>query len=249
MIADYDAATNTIVLHTALSEKDLAKQVPGASWHERMPNLHTRQNGAWALPASWIAYCAVNGIFQHTLNPTDQYRWWAEELWKTRIGPLTDARFLTDAYIGEGPIAKRLWPLQRVATQAMVWAERYLVLDEMGGGKTVTTLAALKLAAAVHGEAAVFPVLVVTPNKVRRSWKRIALEEMGTQDNPLGPLWPDLRMEILPKGKPAQKKVLEQFTEVKHRAEGEDCAPEICGGTSYDPCGRAWRGADVLVAN
>lgn len=208
MIADYDPSSNSFVLHTSLSEKDLAKQVPGATWHERMPNQFTRQSGAWAVPSSWIAYCAINGIFQHTLNPSEGYRGWAESSWKTTYGPLTESRFRTDAYIGDGPIAKRLWPLQRVAVQTMVWAERYLVLDEMGGGKTATTLAALKLAAAVHGEDRVFPALIVCPNKVRRSWKKIAHEDLGDGQ---GPLWADLRLEVMPKGKPAQRKVLEPF--------------------------------------
>lgn len=211
MIADYDAASNQFVLHTSLTEKDLAKQVPGTTWSERYPNVFTHQPGAWVCPASWPAYCAINGIFQHTLNPSSEYRSWAEAAWKTTYEPLTQARFSADAYIGEGPLAQRLWPLQRVAAQNMVWAERYAVLDDMGGGKTVSTLAALRLAAAVHGEDAVFPALIVCPNKVRRSWRRIALEEMGTQDNPLGPLWPELRMEILSKGRPAQNKVLEKF--------------------------------------
>lgn len=208
MIADYDAATGHFILHTALSEKDLAKQVPGAQWQERMPNQHTHQNGAWSCPASWPAYCAINGIFSHTLNPSQAYKQWAEHWWTNLYGPLTNARFSTDANIGSGPIAQRLWPLQRVAVQNMVWAERFLVLDEMGGGKTASTLAALKLAAAVHGEAAVFPALIVCPNKVRRSWKKIALEDLG---DGAGPLWADLRLEVMPKGKPAQRKVLEKF--------------------------------------
>lgn len=208
MIADYAPPSNSFILHTSLTEKDLAKQVPGATWHERMPNNHTGQPGAWAVPASWPAYCAVNGIFRHTLTPSEFYRGWAEAAWKTLYEPLTKARFNTDTSIGDGPIAKRLWPLQRVAVQTMVWAEKYLVLDDMGGGKTATTLAALKLAAAVHGEAEVFPALIVCPNKVRRSWKKIAHEDLGDGQ---GPLWEDLRMEIMPKGAAAQKKVLERF--------------------------------------
>jgi SNF2 family DNA or RNA helicase len=211
VIADYDAAGNRFILNTSHTEKDLARTVPGATWQERMPNTFTGQTGAWAVPASWPAYCAINGIFRHTLTPSEYYRGWAEAAWKTLYEPLTLARFNTDTDIGPGPIAQRLWPLQRVAVQTMVWAEKYAVLDDMGGGKTATTLAALKLAASIHGEAAVFPAIIVCPNKVRRSWKKIAHEEMGTPANPIGPLWPELRMEIMPKGKPAQRKVLERF--------------------------------------
>ena len=252
MIADYDAAGNRFILNTSHTEKDLARTVPGATWQERMLNTFTGQTGAWAVPASWPAYCAINGIFRHTLTPSEYYRSWAETAWKTLYEPLTLARFNTDADIGPGPIAQRLWPLQRVAVQTMVWAEKYAVLDDMGGGKTATTLAALKLAAAVHGEAAVFPTIIVCPNKVRRSWKKIAHEDLGDGK---GPLWPELRMEIMPKGKPAQRKVLERFLPKRHDPEGGNCAPEICGGTRYDPCGRAWPDGEpeswpqVLVIN
>lgn len=208
MIADYDPPSNHFILATSLTEKDLAKQVPGATWQERMPNQYTRQPGAWVVPATWPAYCAINGIFRHTLQPSEYYRGWAETAYSTLYEPLTQARFSTDANIGDGPIAKRMWPLQRVAAQNMVWAEKYLVLDDMGGGKTATTLAALKLAAAVHGEAEVFPAIIVCPNKVRRSWKKIAHEDLGDGK---GPLWPELRMEIMPKGRAAQLKVLDKF--------------------------------------
>lgn len=224
MIADYDADSNHFVLNTSLSEKDLARTVPGASWQERMPNTYTGQPGAWVITASWPAYCAINGIFRHTLTPSEYYRGWAETAWKTLYEPLTLTRFEADADIGPGPIAARLWPLQRVAVQTMVWAERYAVLDDMGGGKTATTLAALKLAAAVHGEAAVFPAIIVCPNKVRRSWKKIAHEDLGDGK---GPLWPELRMEIMPKGRAAQRKVLERFVEWgRHGPNGEVAPPD-----------------------
>ena len=252
MIVDYDPSDNAFILHTALNEKDLAKQVPGAAWRDHLPNQFTRGTGAWRVPASWPAYCAVNGIFAHTLTPTDKYRDWAQEVWLGRYGPLTELRFAQDTNIGDGPTVRRLWPLQRVAVQAMVWAERYIEMDDMGGGKTATTLAALKMAAVVHGEDKVFPALIVCPNKVRRSWRKIALEELGDGQ---GGIWPELRLEVMPKGKPAQVKMLGRFKRVPHDLDGGDCAPEICGSPNYDPCGRSWPSGDpdtwpqVLVIN
>jgi SNF2 family DNA or RNA helicase len=209
VIADYSAEDNLFLLSTAMHEKDLAKQVPGASWKERMPNAHTGGTGAWVVPVSWPAYVAINGIFAHTLQATGHFKHWAHTVWDKTYGPLTNLRFQQDTNLGDGPTVARLWPLQRVAVQAMVWGERYLEMDEMGGGKTATTLAALKMAVAVHGEAAVFPALIVCPNKVRRSWRKIALEDLGDGH---GPLYDGLRLEIMPKGKPAQRKVLEKFT-------------------------------------
>lgn len=208
MIADFSAEENLFILQTALHEKDLAKQIPGASWEGRRHNAFTSSPGCWTVPVSWPAYVAINGIFAHTMQPTDHFVKWAHTVWEQTYQPLTNLRFAEDTYLGDGPTVARLWPLQRVAVQAMVWGERYLEMDEMGGGKTATTLAALKMAAAVHGEEQVFPALIVCPNKVRRSWKKIALEDLGDGQ---GPLWGDLRMEVMPKGKPAQRKVLERF--------------------------------------
>jgi SNF2 family DNA or RNA helicase len=208
VIVAFDAEAQEFTLYTALQEKPLAQQVPGASWRSNTPNPVTGQNGAWAVPASWPTYVSVNGIFAHTLNPDDSYRAWGQAAWESRFKPLTELRFHADADIGPGPTAARLWPLQRTAVQAMVWAERYLELDEMGGGKTATSLAALRMASALYGEEQAFPALVVCPNKVRRSWRKIALEDLGDGQ---GGAYPELRMEVLPKGKAAQKKVLEKF--------------------------------------
>lgn len=209
MIVDHEPANSTFCLYTGLHEKDLAKQIPGTSWKEQMPNPFTGGHGAWVCPVSWPAYVAINGVFGHLLQPSDRYSEWAHAAWKQKYGPLTNLRFEPDTYLGDGPTVARLWPLQRAAVQAMVWAERYLEMDEMGGGKTATALAALKMAAAVHGEEQVFPALIVCPNKVRRSWRKIALEEIG---DGLGGLYPELRMEIMPKGLAAQRKVLAKFS-------------------------------------
>lgn len=208
MIVDHDPVTETFLLYTGLHEKDLAKQVPGTSWKEQMPNPFTGGVGAWVCSVSWPAYVAINGVFSRALQPSERYSAWARAAWEQKFGPLTNIRFQPDTYLGDGPTVARLWPLQRTAVQAMVWSERYLEMDEMGGGKTATALAALKFAAAVHGEEQVFPALIVCPNKVRRSWRKIALEEIGDGK---GGLYPELRMEIMPKGKPAQRKVLERF--------------------------------------
>lgn len=217
MIAEYDASANTFVCWVGLHETDLVKQVPGVSWKEWHRNTFiSAEPGAWVCPATWPAYVAINGIFSYALQPDPSYTAWGQEMWTTRFEGLTKARFADDASVGSGPTVDRLWPLQRAAVLTMVWAERYLVLDEMGGGKTASTLAAMKYAAALHGPDEVFPAIVVCPNKVRRSWRKIALESMGINretGTDLGPLWPDLRLEVLPKGKPAQTKLLAKFTD------------------------------------
>lgn len=207
MIAECDWGTGNFVLWTGLHEKDLVKQVPGAQWKSNFV-FGNRGPGAWVCPATWPAYIAINGIFGWNLQPEPTYTEWGQWAWDNRYHYLSWIRFQPDVPT-TGPTAEKLWPLQRVAVQAMAFAERYAEMDEMGGGKTVTTLATVRALLAMHGPEAVFPMLVICPNKVRRSWRKIALESMGAGQ---GPLWADLRLEVMPKGKPAQRKLLERFT-------------------------------------
>lgn len=192
----YDPNSDLFMLQLGQHETDLVKQVPGASWLEAA--------NAWKVPASWPAYVAICGVFAHNLQAHETFSEWGRVSWETRYGSLRTLRFMDDYPDLTGPTAERLWPLQRVAVMAMVFAERYLEMDEMGGGKTRTTLAAMKLAVAQHGAAEVFPALVVCPNKVRRTWKQEATEALRGEE----PFWADLRIEVMPKGKPAQRKLL-----------------------------------------
>jgi SNF2 family DNA or RNA helicase len=209
VIAQYDPAIDSFVLWTGLHEKDLATQVPGASWKPNYANSFIGRTGAWLIPATWPTFCATNGVFGWSLQPDPSYTEWGQNAWQTRYEPLRNMRFATDAPL-TGPTADRLWPLQRAAVAAMAFAGRYLEMDDMGGGKTATTLAAIRLLAASHQPDDVFPVLIVCPNKVRRSWRKIALEDLGDGK---GPLWEGLRLEILPKGKPQQRKLLARLTD------------------------------------
>ena len=120
MIADFSAEENLFILQTALNEKDLAKQVPGASWEGHRPNDFTSGTGCWTVPVSWPAYVAINGIFAHTMQPTEHFRQWAHTVWEQRYGPLTNLRFQEDADLGTGPTVARLWPLQR-GYPAIAW--------------------------------------------------------------------------------------------------------------------------------
>lgn len=202
MILDYDegGGGGRFLLRTALHEGDLAKQVPGASWNEPAQ--------AWVAPATWPAYVAALGVFGYGAQATEPLLAWAKQAWDARFGPLTSLKYQDDVALS-GPTAERLWPLQRVAAWAMVFAERYIEMDEMGGGKTRTTLAAMKLAIAMHGEDQVFPALVVCPNKVRRTWVQEALGDRDGQ----GAFWDGLRIEAMPKGKVAQRKLLARVGE------------------------------------
>jgi SNF2 family DNA or RNA helicase len=187
-------ADGELQLAAAPYEADLAKQIPGARWHE--------PTQTWRLAATWPALCAVEGVLRANMEPTPDLMAWRDALVTDKIDPLLKLRLMEDLGLS-GPTAERLWPLQRVGCYAMVLAERYILGDEMGGGKTRTTLAAMKMAAAMHGKEQVFPALVVCPNKVRRTWRKQALEGENGEEA----FWPELRLEVLPK-QAAKKKAM-----------------------------------------
>jgi SNF2 family DNA or RNA helicase len=182
-----------IAIQVQLHEGDLAKQCPGTRWHGA--------SNTWRVPVSWTACLALRGVFGQGLAVGPLLAAWAEKEWTERIGPLTQLRLMEDLAL-QGPTAEKLWPLQRVACYAMALAERYGNFDEMGGGKSASTLAAMKLAIAMHGPDEVYPALIVCPNKVRRTWRNEAAR-----------VWPELQLEVMPKGKVAQRKVLDKVKE------------------------------------
>lgn len=193
----HEGGVDYIAMTVGLHEGDLAKQVPGAKWHGH--------SETWRVEVSWTACQVLRGVFGPGLQVSDELAAWAQADWQNRTGQLMSLRLMEDLAL-HGPMADRLWPLQKPAAYAMVLAERYLEGDEMGGGKTRTTLAAMKMALAMHGPEEVFPALVVCPNKVRRTWRKQALEGENGEE----PFWPELRLEVMPKGKPAQRKLLER---------------------------------------
>jgi SNF2 family DNA or RNA helicase len=88
-------------------------------------------------------------------------------MYETRIGP---ALALRDETQRDGDPS--LYPFQRAGVAFMNVAERCLLADEMGSGKTVQSIKALQQ---MHLSGKnVFPVLVVCPNSMKKTWEREA---------------------------------------------------------------------------
>lgn len=155
-----------IELTVKLVEGELAASLPGSKY----------DGTVWRMDLSWPAAVQLRGVFGPTLEVGEALN---EALWQmrqTKIDPLLQLRVSQDCAL-EGPTAEKLYPPQRAGTAFMYLAERCIQGDKPGSGKTLQTIAAIKLAAAVHGDAAVFPVLIVAPGKVLRSWRK-HLKEM-----------------------------------------------------------------------
>jgi SNF2 family DNA or RNA helicase len=90
-----------------------------------------------------------------------------------------------------------LFPHQRAGVQFLATAQRALLADEPGLGKTAQAITALKELRS-RGEK-VFPALIVCPNTLKKNWER-----------EFGKWWPDVKVQVI-KGSATQRR--KQFEE------------------------------------
>lgn len=182
LIAEIDEAGKRIVLHNTLwQDKPLVKQVPGAEFRD----------GRWSLPLAWAACIQARAIFGARLKVGKLLGGWSriEKQRRDDAMKLRDVRepVGTYAYDAGNDHAEKLYPFQIPGRDFMVTAKYALLGDEMGSGKTLQTLAALRAvdkqdSRDVHGtgdlegtgyvESGAYPALVVCPNSVKRNWAR-----------------------------------------------------------------------------
>jgi SNF2 family DNA or RNA helicase len=148
-----------IVVRVSFTQKDLIKQLPGSTW--------SHKDQAWKLPLGWSACITLRSVFGPELEIGPQLTEWARERYATRIGP---SLALRDEVEREGDPS--LFPFQRAGVAFLNVAERALLADEMGSGKTIQSIKALQQ---MHlSGKSVFPVLVVCPNSMKKTWEREA---------------------------------------------------------------------------
>lgn len=146
-----------ISLVSGYTQKEQIKLLAGSSWD--------RDRNIWTVPLSWTTCLALRGTFGAGLEVGPELNAWALHEIETRIGPTMALRELMDA-----PGDADLYPHQRADVAFMLAARQALIGNEPGTGKTASTVRT-----AMHlfrkGEQP-FPILIVTPNTVKRSWRR-----------------------------------------------------------------------------
>lgn len=182
-----DIVNGRIVVTTDYREKDLIRAVPGA--------LYDTDAYKWWLPMTWAACKALRGVFGDRLELTESLIAWAEHQLTEWIRPALTARVLTDA-----PGDPDLYPFQRAGVQFLATAERALLCDEMGTGKTVQAIRTLaELVRRGHNP---FPCLVICPNSMKLTWKA-----------EFARWWPGVETTVV-KGSATQRR--KQIEEVEH---------------------------------
>lgn len=160
-VAEYE--DGVIKVATVWNEKDLIKQIPGASWD--------KDEKIWKLNPTWVACLQLRGVFGKELVIGPALRSWAADIKTNKVIPalaLRDRTAPNAAFSGN----QKLYPFQQAGVQFLYWAGSALLADEMGTGKTIQTLETLRLVQAKTGDA--LPAVVVCPNSMKGTWAREA---------------------------------------------------------------------------
>lgn len=167
LIAEVDETGKRIVLHNTMwMDKPLITQIPGKQW----------KDGRWSLPLSWAACIQMRAIFGGRLKVGQALGMWSrtEKARRDAVLKLRDAREPLPGYLPVNEHDEVLYPFQIPGADFLVQAQQALLGDEMGSGKTLQTLAAMRRVDMIlpeHGGGA-YPALVVCPNSTKRNWAR-----------------------------------------------------------------------------
>lgn len=167
LIAEIDESGSRIVLHgTAWMDKPLITKIPGKEW----------KDGRWSLPLAWSACIQARALFGERLKVGQQLGDWSrnEKLRRDAVLELRDAREPAPGYTPVNDHDEVLYPFQIPGAEFLVRAQHALLGDEMGSGKTLQTLAALRRVDMILPEygGGAYPALVVCPNSTKRNWAR-----------------------------------------------------------------------------
>lgn len=155
-------ADGQLWLRSEYRERDLVKAIPGRRYH--------REHQLWSVPLSWGTLYALRGIFGQQVDRYGHLHAWAADNWPWLQQRLS-MREASDAegYLG---MPEGLSPFQRSGAVFLHLAEQALLADGMGAGKTIETIAALRLTAANPERPEPLPALIICPNSMKLTWQR-----------------------------------------------------------------------------
>lgn len=186
-----DIVNGRLTIDTVFRDRDLVKQIPGARF--------IRASESWEAPLSWGVLWAIKGVFKDRAEPTQAVVDWATSEWNDRISFAMDARGQMDLPATESDPQwwQDLWGFQRVGARFMATVGQALLGDEMGTGKTIQAIGAMRLIGDV------FPALIVCPNSMKRVWRR-----------ELAAWWPDATVNLVEGGAATRRTQLEMPADI-----------------------------------
>ncbi len=182
-VADLSPGGDKIFIDTLYREKDQVRKIPGASWNAKQT--------VWQVPVSWASCIVLRGVFGDQLQVGDGLSEWARNEFASRVGPALSMR---EALTAVG--SDKLYPFQRAGAEFLRIAERALLCDGLGAGKTRQAVMAAMRIYQEGGNP--FPMLVVCPNSTKTGWRREVNE-----------VWPGLEVVVVKGGAAKRREQLE----------------------------------------
>lgn len=141
------------------AERGLVRSLPGAKYD--------RAREQWYVGATWVACLTMRSLFGSSLELGPVLEEWAWEQF-TAAEEITKSCYALKFEPGVA-YDPRLFKYQKAGAEFLTEAERAILGDEPGLGKTAQTIAAIK---ALHDQGEdVFPILVICPNSMKRTWE------------------------------------------------------------------------------
>lgn len=190
--AELDRANERIIVQTRYEEKELIKAVPGSRYDGTEKH--------WTVPLTFPACLQLRGLFGPQLNIGEQLNAWAHYERKTRVDHLMIARTLLARPEGLIPVNEGLYPFQEAGSDFLVTAKQALLGDEMGTGKTIQLLEALRWRFDTAGST--LPALVIAPNSTKTNWQNESYH-----------WFPEAKPYVITGGAVGRKKIFKQVSE------------------------------------
>lgn len=155
-----------IMVQTSWSEKDVVRLVPGARW--------SKTDKLWYVPLSWASCVVLRGVFKDTLDIGPGVNAWAAAEQARRVNPSNALRSRHRLTPGDPHYFAGLREFQDLDVQWLLAAGDALLCNDMGTGKTIAMLSAMRARLQAVGAVEVLPALVVCPNSVKLNWAKEA---------------------------------------------------------------------------
>lgn len=186
--AEAHSTENRIYLTSEYADKPSIERIPGKRW-----NPDTKQ---WTIPLTWAACIQLREEFGKRLELGPQLIRWAT-IRREEVDDAMRLRELLEVDLDEW-MNPKVYPFQRAGVRFLNVARNALLGDEMGTGKTIQTLEALRIQQELTGNA--LPALVICPNSTKTNWER----EVKTW-------FPEAKPYIISGTLPARRKILTQI--------------------------------------
>lgn len=202
-LAEIDAGI--IRVKTGYVDSDRMTMVPGAT--------HDRRTETWRVPLSWASCQVLRGVFGPDLEVGEQLKAWSWDTYQQVIKPAMELRELMELPAGipvQGVIDQieagselKLKPYQRADVAFLCAAEKALLANEPGLGKTAAVIRAIQVLAATEQHSPL-PALIVCPNSLKVTVWRREIEKWA----------PELTCQVIDGGAAARRKQLSTPSDV-----------------------------------